>query len=237
MKKKIYIVTLFLALLFYGKAAYAIFDPLATVQSALELKDEIETKLREIKKFKTDLEKRIKQGYAAATSCFKNPLNCNLKKLTSLSQGYERIKLFPMMSTESKQNPLLGTDLTKTASEDISKVVRDVYVYKEGKESLSRGRENRDGLNSVVSNQVAILFAKGAMAKKGLQDENSADIYEDPSSTENNNKDSIMYLQGRLDLMDNIRLARILEMKGYMQNAPATAGLLQQSIKEKEGKE
>ena len=232
MRNKGYILTLLFALLLCGKNAYAIFDPGATIQSALELKDEILSQVQEVQKYKNDIEKRVKEGYAMATSCFKNPTKCDLKGISSISGNYTTIKMFPIMDKAAKY--IGKEDLTKTASKDVSDVVRKTYIYQEGKKSLENVQKNREGINSVITNQIAILFAKGAMTKMRLQNENSADIYIDPSSAENNNKDSIMSLQTNLDLIDNTRLARILEMNGYMQNASVTAGLTQQSGREEE---
>ena len=238
MKKKICAITLLFTLLLYGKEAYAIFDPLATIMSVLEVKDEVLSQVQEIQKFKSDMEKRIKQGYALATSCFKDPSRCDIESITSLTGKYKTIKMFPVMEGAAEA---LNRDLVKTGSKSISDVVRNEYIYHENQEKgLRVGQQNREGLNSVITNQIAILFAKGAMAKTRLQNENSAEIYKDPSSIEkqgtagNGDKDSILSLQATLDLMDNTRLARILEMKGYMQNAPATAGLMGKSIKERE---
>lgn len=230
MRSKFYIAVLLITFLLCGKNAYAIFDPMATVESALELKDEIVTQVQEVQKFISDTQKRIKQGYAMATSCFKNPLKCGLNSLiTGNKDGYKTIKMFPMMNDAVA---LLDKDLTEAKSEDVSNVVRDTYIYHDQQESLSKLRENRDQINSVVANQSAILFAKGAMMKTRLKNEESADIYEDPSKQEQD--DSIQYLQGKLDITNATRLARIIELKAYMLHAQATSELTQQSIKEEE---
>lgn len=236
MRSKFYIAVLLITFLLCGKNAYAIFDPMATVESALELKDEIVTQVQEVQKFISDTQKRIKQGYAMATSCFKNPLNCGLKAATSLitdgKDGYKTIKMFPMMDGAVA---LLDKDLTKVKSEDVSNIVKETYIYHDQKESLSKLRENRDQINSVVANQSAILFAKGAMMKTRLKNEESAEIYEDPS--EKKQDDSIQYLQGKLDITNATRLARIVELKAYMLHAQATSELTQQSIKDDEEKD
>lgn len=230
MKKKVFIISALCAvLLFYGKEANAIFDPMATVESALELKDEIVTQVQEVQKFKQDMEKRIKQGYAMATSCFKNPTKCGFESLASLSNdGFKTIKVFPMMPGAVE---LLEQDLTNIKSEDINEKIRKTYIYKSGKDSLNNLKKNREGINSVVADQSAILFAKGAMMKTRLEKEDSAAIYQDPSAE--NKVDSIKYSQSKLDITSNVRLARILEIKAYMHNAQSTAELMQQSTEDK----
>jgi hypothetical protein len=232
MKKTCIIITLCATILLYGKEAYATFDPMATVESALELKDELVTQVQELQKMKLDMEKRLKQGYALATSCFKNPVKCGLQTISSLSNddGFETIKFFPMMPGTD----LIYKDLTKMSSESVSKEIRASYIYHTGPRSLENLRENRDNINSVVADQSALLFAKGATIKTRLLKEDSADIYEDPSK--NNQVDSIEYLQAKLDINDQVRLARILEIKAYILHAQSTSELTQQSIKEDEDK-
>ena len=233
MKSKFYITVLLMTFLLCGKNAYAIIDPMATVESALELKDEVVTAFQQGMTAISDMEKRIKQGYALATSCFKNPAKCGMQALTSLKKdGYTTIKMFPMMNDAVA---LLDKDLTKIKSKDVSNIVRSTYIYHDQKHSLEKLRENRDQINSVVSNQSAILFAKGAMMKTRLKKEESAEIYEDPSKEEHD--DSIQYLQGKLDIKNATRLARIIELKAYMLHAQATSELTQQSIKDDEEKD
>lgn len=232
MKKACIIITLCATLLLYGKESYATLDPMATVESALELKDELVTQLQEFQKMKQDLEKRLKQGYALATSCFKNPVKCGLQTISSLAKddGFKTIKFFPMMPGTD----LIYKDLTKMSSESVSEEIRASYIYHTGPHSLENLRTNRDNINSVVADQSALLFAKGAMIKTRLLKEDSATIYEDPSK--NNQADSIKYLQAKLDINDQVRLARILEIKAYILHAQSTSELTQQSIKEDEGK-
>ena len=230
MKKCILIIVLFMTPLLYPKKACAIFDPMATVETALELKDEVVTKVQEVQKFKNDLEKRYKQGYALATSCFKDPKNCGLKGIESISKdGITSIKMFPMMPGALDS---LDKDITKIKSEDVSNVIHLTYTYVQGDDSLKNTRENRANIGSVVANQAAILFAKGAMIKTRLQKEEDSEIYEDSSKYDQ--VDSIKYLQSKLDIMNNTRLAHILELKAYMLNAQFTAEMTQQNIKKGE---
>lgn len=230
MKKSTLIIALITSLLLYQKEAYAIFDPMATIETALELKDEVVTKVQEVQKLKSDLEKSVKQGYALASSCFKNPVKCGLKGITGLSKnGSKRIKMFPMMPGAVE---ILDKDLTKIKSEDVSDVVRSTYIYKQGKKSLVNLRENRDNINSVIANSAAILFAKGEMIRTMLHNEKEDEIYEDPSANgQGGTVDTIKYLQSKLEIINNTRLAHIIELKAHILDAQYTAELTQQSNK------
>ena len=88
MKKKLCI-ALFLSLFVYTREAYAIFDIMAKVQSALELYKDVENKVQQYTKKLRDIEKRARQGFDLASSCYKNPKQCDPKALEAFAKDSE----------------------------------------------------------------------------------------------------------------------------------------------------
>lgn len=76
-------IALFLSLFVYTREAYAIFDIMAKVQSALELYKDVENKVQQYTKKLRDIEKRARQGFDLASSCYKTRNNV-IRKLWRL---------------------------------------------------------------------------------------------------------------------------------------------------------
>lgn len=82
-------IALFLSLFVYTREAYAIFDIMAKVQSALELYKDVENKVQQYTKKLRDIEKRARQGFDLASSCYKNPKQCDPKALEAFAKDSE----------------------------------------------------------------------------------------------------------------------------------------------------
>ena len=108
MKKKLCI-GLFLSLFVYTREAYAIFDIMAKVQSALELYKDVENKVQQYTKKLRDIEKRARQGFDLASSCYKNPKQCDPKALEAFAKvlDVEVSQLFSEAETLHHLSPAL----------------------------------------------------------------------------------------------------------------------------------
>ncbi|MBR2274245.1 MAG: hypothetical protein IJ864_05420 [Alphaproteobacteria bacterium] len=232
MKKNICLSLLF-SLVLLAKPAHAIIEFPSIAISAQELKDVIVMQVEELIRKKVMTNSTLKNGFGIAASCFKNPANCNLSNLTSLMQnGITRINKFAVMPGVPA---LASGDITKIGSETLEQAIKDGYVYTQGKESLKRVRENRDNVNSVIANDASTLFAKGATTKLSIQQEDSTELYPDPSNK--NNMEEILYVHNRAGLLTESRLAHILELRAYMVGGQATAELTTQSTKPEDNKD
>lgn len=248
MKKRLCLI-LFFSLFIYSRAAYAIFDLPAIMQSVLEFKTEIENKYKEIMKLKDDIEKRAKQGFALASSCFSSidsggikggMSGCDIKGMQkfykdtsdAVKNGYiVRIKELPVMPAADKLKQDLN-DLKKQMADAYQNTVRNSYIYKKGKNDLKRVRENRDNINAIVTDEVSMLFAKGATTRHSIQTEENGDKENEKYTTEfkQNNLDEILAAQNSVGILTNSRLARIVELRACMNSAPATAEMTQHSV-------
>lgn len=241
--KKRFFLALFISIFVYSHAAYAIFDFPAILQSGLELKSDVENKIKEIRKFEDDMEKRVKQGFAAATSCFKNPVSCGVKQMgkidfaslsdsDALKKGFvTRVKKFPVMPNAEKLKGDLNNAKQKMA-DTYQNTVREAYIFKKGDDDIRRVRENRDNLNAVITDEVSMLFAKGATTRHSIQTEENGDKDNEKYVKEfkQNNLDEILAAQNSVGILTNSRLARIVELRAYMNAAPATSEMMQHSV-------
>jgi len=237
---------LFLSMLF-SQPTHAIVDGLATAQSVMELKTEIENKVQEIQKKIEEVKKTLKQGFDLASSCFKNPMQCDPGQLSSffgvgagasiLPQAHQEI-VFTMPNATNMQNP------TAASQESLQGEIETNYIYhkSQGKKNGSKVgdnanvQENRDNINNIISNETALLFAKAATTRHSIQLENDMQLYardfgssdggDDPSAA----KDSVLQAEAQVVLLSVSRLARILELRSSMIGTQATAELMQQSV-------
>lgn len=233
MKKKLFL-TLLLSSFISAQSAYAVFDIMAAIQSGLELYKDIENKIQELQKLAADIEKRAKQGFAAASSCFKNPTDCDAGAFLALgmdAQNYVDNKIAEFRVMPGAEELQKG-DINKKSSENLMETVRTSYIYKRGQgKDLENLRKNRRGNNAVVTDEVAILFAKGATTRHSIMEEDG-ELYK--TKFDNNNVDEILQAQNLVEIATVSRMARILELKSYMIGAEATVELTRQSIEEKE---
>ena len=213
--KKIYWTLLF-SLVLYSGNAYATIDIWAKIMSAIQKGVEVKTQVLQYKQEATNMGNKLK----TIGGCFGNPGSCNISSLTSFANdGYSTIK----------KSPVLGPSLTGNvqSAEDTDKGVRDSGIYKKGPNSIANTRKYKDNLDSVVADEAAILFAKAATAKLRIIEEDSSDLYVDPSG--NNSMDEILNAQNQIEIITQSRLARILELRAYMSAAQATAELSTQT--------
>ncbi|MBR5598691.1 MAG: hypothetical protein IKW39_01485 [Alphaproteobacteria bacterium] len=238
MKKKFYIIV-FLSVFIFVQPAYAIIDIMATVQSALEVKKEIETKIQTIRKKISDIEKRVVQGYKAGANCFSNPKNCGVDALTKLVTDMKskdplgvRITEITGVRTIEGAEELSEGDVVNKKSESLEKDVLEAYTYVKGVgNDLERLSIIRKEVNAVVADEAAILFAKGATVRQSIRNENAEEIY--PTKIENQLSD-IIAVHNALAIKSQERLTRILELKSYMNGAQSNAELAQHTLSEDE---
>lgn len=243
MKKRLFL-ALFLSLFMYSRAAYAIFDIPAIVQAALEFKTEVENKIKEIEKLKDDIEKRVKQGFALASNCFKSLSSksisgCDIKGMKdfyddakNLKEGViTRIKEFPVMPAADKLKEDMN-NMKQQMADTYQNLVRKAYIFKKGGKDLERLRENRNNLNAIITDEVSMLFAKAATTRHSIQTEESGDKENETYKTEfkQNNLDEILAAQNSVGILTNSRLARIVELRAFMNSAPATSEMMQHSV-------
>lgn len=235
MTKKIFI-ALFLMIFAFTRPAYAIFDVLAILESALEYKQEFEHRVKEIQKFKDDQIKRLKQGFDMATSCFKHPEKCASTQMVNYFDPTKNkttyIKKVNMIFTMPKSAMGSGS-IVKTSQERMATDVENSYIYKRGRgDDLKETKKNRDDINKVIANETALMFAKGATTRHSIQGEEDSTLY--PDIGDKNNMDEILQGQARVTLLTNSRLARIIELRASMISSQSAAELTQQSIANEE---
>lgn len=226
MNKKFYI-ALFFSLLISTKEAFAIYDFMAKVQSGMELKTEIETKVQEYRKQLEDMQKKLTQGFSAITSCFSNPLNCDIAAFSGYFDANKdditMVKEIPVMENATLMQ---SANLSEVNTESLNEEVDNAYVYQraQGKD-LGNANTYRKNINNVISQEAEILFAKGMVSRHMIQDENNP--Y--PSEFTQNNIDEILKAHDTVEIMIMSRLARIVELRAQMVGAEATSELTTQS--------
>ena len=233
MKKK-FLLALFISMFMYSRTAGAIFDIPAAVETFMEIATEVKNKVEEVQKFVEDTQKRLKQGFALATSCFKNPMQCNpqslVSALTTLDVKTYKETVFAM------PNSIMDHAIS-TPAEDLLKDIEENYVYKAGqgktaetKNDVENTLKNRERINAIVSNETALLFAKGITTRHSIRKEDDTTMYPNlKDSGSDGNIDKILYAEGLVLLKSSSRIARILELKASMISSEATAELTQQS--------
>lgn len=236
--KKKFFIAVFLSVFVFTRPAYAIIDIMAMVQSALELKKEIETKVQNIQRKISEAKKRLVQGYQMGASCFSNPLSCNLGELASLADITKldpkgvRILEIQGVRTVAGAEELASGDIVSKKSETLDKTVVKSYTYVKGQaESFGKLTDNRQQLNSVIADEVAILFAKGAAVRQSIRNEDAEDMY--PTEVSDKQSDLIAP-HAAVALKSQERLTRILELRAYMAGAEATSEMGQFSPTEEE---
>ena len=223
-----------------SRPAYAIFDVAAAVETSMEIKTEVENKVQEIQKYVEDMEKSLKQGFAMATSCFKNPTSCNPNDLMASLGGLG-------LETTSKKNVAPYKEIVfampnsamadpgglEKPQEDLLEDITKNYVYTEGQgDDINKTRENRMAISGVVANETALLFAKGITTRHSIRTEVDEDLYPSDLEAEGDdpgNVDKVLNAEGMVILLSSSRIARILELRASMISSEATSELTQQS--------
>ena len=227
MRKKLYILLFFLFIT-YTREAYAIFDIMAKVESAMELYKDVENKVQEVQKKLRDIEKRARQGFEMASNCYKNPDKCDPEALKSFAEDSES---YVTSLTEIKVMPgaeeLKEGDLKKKSDSSLAQTVETTYIYQRGQgQDINKTEENRRYINAIVADDTALLFAKGVSARQSILVEDGS-LYQ--ADFKNENMDEILNAQNVVAIATEQRLNRVLEMRAYMTSAGSTAELTQQT--------
>lgn len=227
MKKKLCI-ALFLSLFVYTREAYAIFDIMAKVQSALELYKDVENKVQQYTKKLRDIEKRARQGFDLASSCYKNPKQCDPKALEAFAKDSESyVKNMKEIRVMPGAEELKKGDLKKKSDKSLAQTVETSYIYQRGQgDDIEKTSKNRRLINAVVADDAALLFAKGVSARQSILVEDGS-LYQ--VEFKKNNIDEILNAQNIVAIATQQRLNRILELRAYMASAGATAELTRQT--------
>ena len=215
MKKKLCI-ALFLSLFVYTREAYAIFDIMAAVQSTLELYKDVENKVQQYTKKLRDIEKRARQGFDLASSCYKNPKQCDPKALEAFAKDSESyVKSMKEIRVMPGAEELKKGDLKKKSDKSLAQTVETSYIYQRGQ-----------GDDIEKTDDAALLFAKGVSARQSILVEDGS-LYQ--VEFKKNNIDEILNAQNIVAIATQQRLNRILELRTYMASAGATAELTRQT--------
>ena len=231
MKKNIVVIAM-ISLLVYSRAAYAVFDIMALIESILEYKAEIEHKVEEVQKKIQDIENRFRQGFDLSSNCFSNPLSCNPQEFTNY---LDNINIDPItgatkvfsewgwgLGEQSNPLPSLVDSGMMTKQDELMQNMLTTYTYNRGQgNDLVNLSDKRKEINQVVSDELALLFAKGATLHNELQNESDADLYF--SSFPNGNMDEIRNAQDNIAILTATRFARILELRSNMISTASTA--------------
>jgi len=232
MKKRLTLALIF-SMFLYTREAYAIFDIMAKVQSALELYKDIQKKITEVQKLKRDMEKRIREGFALGSNCFANPLKCNVDAIKTLGEdaanAIKNIRKDPPIINPAPA--ILKKDMQQAEMEKVDAAIEGSYIYKRNQQkSIEETSKNRKKINAVVADEVATLFAKAvAVRSKIYLDE--GDLYKYNLTEE---KDEVLSAHALVNITTQLRLDHILELRSYMVGARATSELTEQSIEEKD---
>ena len=222
--KKIFM-TIFLSVFLITNQAHAVFDVMATVQSGLELYKEVETKVQAIQKKVLDIKKRVVQGFAAATNCFKNPRKCDINAIVSVAGEFAGGIKGAINGVKALEGSGLDgdKDLMGSNSKNLDQNVKEAYTYKKGAgDDLNRLDEQRKKVNGIIADDVATLFAKGVVVRQLIKEEKTEDLY---STSIGNSQSDILAAQNSVTLKSQERLTRILELRAYMISAQSSAEL------------
>ncbi len=218
----------FVCLFFYNiNQAYAVFDLVAFVQSKLELATEIKDKVQEELKKLREMQKRLTQGFNAASNCFKNPMNCDVNAVSHFAATTavaidNRIKEARVMGDADE----LQDDIQNTEEDGLADVVEDSYIYERGAgDDVTRLEEYKEEINAIVADDVAILFAKATSARQAIITEDGT-LY--TTEFTQDNVDEILRAQNIVEIATQQRLNRIVELRAYMFSAPLTLDISNQ---------
>lgn len=219
MKKKIYIAAL-LSLFAFADNAYAVLDFPAILQSGLKLKADAENYITQIDKLRQDAQKTLRQGFELGKNCFSNPVKC-YKDANNLKHNAENaLEGIRSVGSELKNNDLMRKDPKKLADS----IIKD-GTYKKGQgEDIVRRAASEAVNNAIVTDLLAVLFAKGIVTRQNILIEDK-ELYN--RDFDKDSIEEILFAQNTLTLNSNKRVARILELRTFMFNAQAIKELTQ----------
>lgn len=210
--------------------AHAVFDIMAAIQSKLELYKDVQNKVQEIQKKASDIQKRARQGFDLASNCFKNPTKCDVKAVKAFAEGSSSFIKDNIKEIRVMPNGIEKDELVNAGDSSFAKKVEESYIYKRRQgEDIKNTNENRKNINAVISDDVAIAFAKGVAVRQSIYQENG-DLYQ--YEFNNNNIDEILNAQNTVTLATQQRLNKLLELRAYQISAQETADLTRQSLDE-----
>lgn len=213
MKNKIQIMLLSLFFVIHTSNAYAVTDIMAKIQSVLEEVERYKKQAEQYTKQLLDAEKRARQGFDMAKGCLANPVGC----ATNMAMDYfttGAIAGFPSISGSKG-------DILKEDADKMEDAVKNTEYKRGGSDSIEAVNKNRKENNAVVTDNIAILFAKAAVTKQAIYKEGE-EIY---TREFDNTMESILKAQGNVELSSNYRISRILELRAYMNSGQGVAGL------------
>lgn len=116
---------------------------------------------------------------------------------------------------------------------DLADSIINDGTYKKGQgQDIIRKATNEAVNNAIVTDLLAILFAKGVVTRQSILQENP-ELY-NRSFKDESNIEEILYAQNTLMLNSDRRIARILELRTFMFNAQAIKELTQYNREAKE---
>ncbi len=234
--KKIFVIVLLISAIAVAKPAYATIDIMATIQSGIELKTEITSKIQEIQKKVMDVYKRAVQGFQAAKNCLANPMQCDIETLASIGRdAVSGVKSISGVRTIKGPEELQEGDLKQKDAKNLDKAIINSYTYEKGQEdAIRKTKELKDEINAVKADEVAILFAKGIVVRQSIRNEKADEIYSNDLGA---SQSDILAAHNTLILKSQERLSRILELRAYMIGADATAELEKNMASQEEMRE
>lgn len=214
--KKGLLIILLLTFFLYGKEAYAIKDIMAEVESWLKEAEDIKNQAEAYLKYGTDTYTKGRQGFDSVSNCFSNPSKCGeaFEDATTAVEGIRAIG-----------KKLEGSDLINKKPKELADSIRRDGTYRKGQgEDIQRRNTMEKENNATVTDNIAILFAKGMVTHQSIRLEDK-DLYE--AEFKNNNMDEILYAQSKIAMNSKRRIAHILELRSYMYSAEALKELTQ----------
>ena len=227
MKNRIAIIVFVLSL-FVVRNSYAIIDGLAFLQTGMQKYTEYVKTIQDQIKAGLDAVRRVKRGFDMAKSCFSNPLKCNIP-------GMDTIIGDLLDDVSSKKKGIATIPGSKLGEEnvDIEELPENLkkYSYKVGADDSLKARDAHDkATNSVIANDVALLFAKAMVVHQKILNEDGPTKY--PYDNLGDDISNILAAQNNVLLDSQRRLANILELKGYMITGLETSNLKHRTIED-----
>lgn len=214
--KKGLLMILLLTFFLYSKEAYAITDIMAKVESWLKEVEDVKNQAEAFAKKVQDEYIKARQGFNSVDNCFSNPSKCGEAFIDAT---------IAVKGVRAVGKELQSGDLVNKSPKKLADSIRKDGTYKKGQgDDIKRRNIKEKENNAVVTDNIAILFAKGIVTHQSIRLEDK-DLYE--VTFDNNNMDEILYAQSRIAMNSKRRIAHILELRSYMYNAEALKELMQ----------
>lgn len=216
MRRKLIIILTAFSFVSNASNAFAIMNIPAKVQTVIEKAKKEGEKVQEYIKKVDEAKNAVAQGVDFAKSCLDNPTKCDVDALEKIKNN--TIEGFNDITT--KKGDIVAEDPEKLAEN-----VKDTEYKSGSKDAIQAVHENHQKNNAVTTDDVAILYAKGAVNQQSIINENDNGIYPKQSTLDSINK--IIIAQDNVEMLSVWRLSRILEMRAYMNSARGVAELTQ----------